>query len=137
MRLLALDVGDVWTGVAISDPAGIIATPYVTLSRDNLLESLSQIIKKERVEKVIIGHPQTMRGTNSQQTEKVLETKQLIEQHCLIECILVDERWTSQEASRIKKAKTAHDKQKQHAIAAALILTTYLLSHYSPEDLPL
>jgi putative Holliday junction resolvase len=134
MRLLSLDIGDVWTGVAISDPSGIIATPYTTLSCNNFLADLSQIIEKENIEKIIIGYPQTMRGTNSQQTEKVLATKGLIEQECNIECILVDERWTSQEAARIKKAKTSQDKQKQHAIAAALILTTYLNYHYIPEE---
>lgn len=134
VRLLSLDIGDVWTGVAISDPHGIIATPYATITTENFLKKLSQIIAQEKIKKIIVGYPQTMRGTNSQQTEKILTLKALIEKNLNIECILIDERCTSKEASHIKKAKTAQDKEKQHAVAAALILTTYLNYHYTPEE---
>lgn len=134
MRLLALDIGDIWTGVGISDPSGMISRPYTTLSYENLISELTTIVLKEKIEQIVIGYPQTLRGQDSQQTKKVLTIKGLIEETIKIPCILVDERWTSQEASRIKKAKTGQDKQKQHAIAAALILTTYLNYHYISEE---
>jgi len=134
MKLLALDIGDVWTGIAISDPFGITARPYKTLSQTNFLSDLKTIIEQEKIEKIIIGYPETLRGTESQQTKKVLLAKASIELDLNIECILVDERWTSKEANRIKKPKNNRDKHDQHAIAAALILTTFLDNQYFSEQ---
>ncbi len=40
MKILALDLGNSWTGVAISDALKIIARPYKTIATTNLISSL-------------------------------------------------------------------------------------------------
>ena len=72
MKILALDIGDRWTGVAISDPLGILPRPYDTIKSAELFSSLEQIIQKERIATIVVGLPTTMRGTESEQTKKVL-----------------------------------------------------------------
>lgn len=135
MRFLALDIGDVWTGVAISDPSGIIARPYMTLHADHFMTELGKIIQKERITDIIIGYPETMRGTQSAQTHKIIEIKTIIETTYSINCIFIDERMTSQSAARLKPAKNKEEKQKQHAVAAAIILTSYLeYRYFATED---
>jgi putative Holliday junction resolvase len=124
-----LDIGDVWTGVAISDPAGITARPLTTLHSTNLLEQIKELVTAQKVTKIIIGYPQTVRGTESAQTKKVVQVAHEIETLLVpIPCILLDERFTSQQAASLskKKIKTKEDKHKEHAVAAALILKSYL-----------
>lgn len=129
MRIIALDIGDAWTGVAISDFAGITARPFTTLSSINLITQLEDLIKKEKVTEIIIGYPQTVRGTESDQTRKVVATADEIkEAFPSITCSMLDERFTSQQAALLnkKKAKTAENKHKEHALAAAILLKSYL-----------
>ncbi|HTM06266.1 MAG TPA: Holliday junction resolvase RuvX [Patescibacteria group bacterium] len=129
MRIIALDIGDAWTGVAISDFAGITARPLTTLSSINLIDQLKLLIDKERVTKIIIGYPQTMRGTESEQTKKVNATADEIKKAFLeLSCIMLDERFSTQQASLInkKKFKTKEEKNREHAIAAAILLKSYL-----------
>lgn len=136
MRMLALDVGDKWTGIAISDPLGITARPFKTIDSSALLTSLSSIIVEQKVTTIIVGYPETLRGTESAQTKKVLTIFELIKiKFASIECHLCDERYTSQEAAELKKTRTKEDRLKQHAIAAAFILRTYLDSLYNQKEL--
>ena len=72
MKILALDIGDVWTGSAYSDPLGITATPFQTIKSKDLETFIAQQIKDQKIETVVVGYPKTMRGTESEQTKKVV-----------------------------------------------------------------
>lgn len=127
MRTAALDIGDVWTGIAISDPLGITARPLTTVHSANLVSFLAQLIQEQQVSTMVVGHPQTLRGTSSDQTRKVEQVVvDLEKQFATIEWVLWDERMTSKQAAHIKHAKNKEEKLAQHAVAAALILRTYL-----------
>jgi putative Holliday junction resolvase len=127
MRILALDIGDRWTGVAISDPLGILPRPYDTAKTAVLHTFLEKIIEKERISIIVVGLPTTLRGTESKQTKKIITmTNKLKEEFPSIEWVLWDERFTSKQAAGIKPTKTKEAKLQSHAIAAALILQTYL-----------
>ena len=127
MKILSLDLGDQWTGSAISDNMQIIASPYKTIETKNLNSFLEETIKKENLQKIIIGYPKTMKGTLSEQTKKTIDMKNKLEQKFnTIEWILWDERLTSKMASNIKKTKNKEEKLKLHSIAAALVLESYL-----------
>lgn len=127
MRILALDIGDRWTGVAISDPLGIITRPYDTTKTTVLNEFLQKTITAENISVIVVGLPTTLRGTESDQTKKIIAmTNALKETFPTIEWHLWDERFTSQQAAQIKTTRSKTDKLHSHAIAAALILRTYL-----------
>lgn len=65
-RRLGVDVGEVRVGVALSDPAGILATPLVTLIRDRSggrdLDALAAIVVEHEVVEVVVGLPRTLAG---------------------------------------------------------------------------
>jgi putative holliday junction resolvase len=127
MKILALDIGDVWTGTALSDALGMFAKPYQTTESKNLLSFLRDLFAKESIQKIIIGHPRTMKGTSSEQTKKVEESKLKLEQEFPNKTfILWDERLSSKRADLLKKAKTKEEKIKSHSVAAAFILESYL-----------
>jgi len=127
MKTLALDVGDKWTGTALSDSLGMFAQPYQTTPSDKLETFLKDVLEKEPIKTVVVGYPKTMRGTISDQTRKVEATKEKLEKlFDSIEWVLWDERLSSKRASNLKKARTKEDKIKSHSIAAAFILESYL-----------
>jgi len=127
MKMLALDVGDKWTGSAISDPLGILARPYKTVSTAELEIFLSETIGSENIKKIVVGYPKTMRGTESEQTKKIKEVKEKLEKiFDAVPWVLWDERLSSKRAASVKKAKTKDDKKMSHSVAAAFILDSYL-----------
>lgn len=130
MRILALDVGNAWTGTALSDPLKMFAKPYTTVARAELETFLETCIPEQKVDTVVVGYPKTMRGTESQQTKETIELKEKLEKKFnSIKWILWDERLSSKQATTIKRPKNKADKLEQHSIAAAIILQTYLQFH--------
>lgn len=127
MKIAALDIGDAWTGSAISDPLCIIARPHSTVATQDLVAFIKNLIETEQIHTIVVGYPETMKGTESAQTKK---TKALFDTltkiYPQITWKLWDERLTSKQAAHLKKQRTKEDKRKEHSIAAALILTGYL-----------
>lgn len=127
MKILALDIGDQWIGTALSDPLGILATPYQTITANTLIAFLNEILQKESIDTIVVGYPLTLRGTESEQTVKIRTLfENLQKSYPTVKWVLWDERLTSKQADRIKHAKTKEEKLKSHSRAAALILESYL-----------
>jgi len=134
-KIAALDIGDKWTGVAISDSLGITARPYTTVETTHLFDLITTLYTKESVNKVVVGYPKTMKGTISNQTKKVEQKKEeLAAKFPTIEWILWDERLSSKRADSLHKGTSKEAKLKSHAIAAAFILQTYL-SYLTPQTI--
>jgi len=128
MKILALDIGDVWTGIAYSDSLGIIASPYKTVTTSLLISALELLLQEEPIDTIVIGHPITLRGTKSDQTHKTEQWAETLK-HAFshINFILWDERYSSKMAHTHKKSKKKEEKRKNHARAAAYILQSYLI----------
>lgn len=126
MKIMALDLGDVWTGTALSDSMQMLARPYLTVKTVELQIFLRDILEKEKIVTFVVGYPKTLQGRESDQTRKIIGMKEELEKiFCIQNWVLWDERLTSKQASLIQNNK--YDKQKLHSIAAALILETYLM----------
>ena len=131
-RIMALDLGDVRIGVAISDPMGIIASGLETYSRKNLKDDILHIkdlIEERQVNTVVLGLPLNMDGTKGERVEKTYafaeELKKVVD--CKME--FIDERLTTVSAERILiSGDVRRDKRKQviDKIAATIILQSYL-----------
>ncbi len=127
MKILALDIGDRWTGSALSDALCMFARPYKTIETAKLKEFIKETIDQEPIKTIVIGYPQTLRGTESEQTRKIKTIATDLKQSFrLVNWIWWDERLTSKQAKKLKKTKTKEEKRFLHAIAAAFILTGYL-----------
>lgn len=127
MKIMALDLGNAWVGVALSDPLRFFAKPYTTIRAEELEKKLEEIFIKEKIATVLVGYPKTMQGTESDQTRLVVTIKEKLEQiFPKSKWILWDERLSSKQARNIKNPKNKNQKLEQHAIAAAIILESYL-----------
>ncbi len=128
-RTLGLDVGDKRIGVALSDPQGILASPLTIITCRNEtadIEAIMGIISQHQVERVIVGLPRSMNGSLGKQAEKVKAFAQSLSSQIKIPVEFRDERLSSVSARRL--IQDARQKRARHddAIAAALILQTYL-----------
>jgi len=127
-RVLALDVGTIRIGVAVSDPMQIIASPVkVVLRERNPVEEINSIIKEYGIKKIVVGLPYNMDGSVGAQAKDCMEFAKNFEKKCDI--IFEDERLTSFEAEenlKFRGKKYTKNKELVDLEAACLILTQYL-----------
>ena len=134
MRILGIDLGSRTVGMAVSDYLGIIANPIGTtrIEENNLQEALEcvKIVVKERgVEKIVLGLPKNMDGSQGFQSEYSLEFKKMLEDELHLPVIMQDERLTTRMAhSTMISADMSRKKRKENVdkIAATIILQSYL-----------
>ncbi len=133
-RILSIDYGKKRTGIAVTDPMQIVAGGLVTVSTSELLDYLSNYIKKEQVEKIIVGEPKQTNGIPSENMERVVGfIKRLKGLHPEIPIELYDERFTSSLAHKAMIEGGLHKKARQNKalvdqISATIILEDYLES---------
>lgn len=132
MRIMAIDYGDARTGVAVSDPTGLLAG-YTTVIQSRRAETvageIARLVKEQRVEELVMGFPRNMDGTEGPRAELYRAFARRVEEAVGLPVHLWDERRTTIEAHAIlhesgKKMK-AH-KKNVDAVAATLILEGYL-----------
>ncbi|AKG52902.1 putative Holliday junction resolvase [Dehalogenimonas sp. WBC-2] len=134
-RIIGLDVGDKWVGVALSDPMGIIAKPIKILERCDELtdaESVVRLIKDHQANKVVVGLPRLLTGVVGTQAERVQKFAQRLASLTDAPVLFQDERFSTAGAKEImkvnrKKAKKGFfSTERDDAVAAAVILQDWL-----------
>ncbi|MCF0191686.1 MAG: Holliday junction resolvase RuvX [Marinilabiliaceae bacterium] len=65
MRILAVDYGKKRTGLAVTDPSGIIASPLTTVETKDLERYILDYLKIEQVATIVIGYPRQPNGEDS------------------------------------------------------------------------
>ena len=132
MRSLGLDIGDRRIGVALSDPEGILASPFTIINRRDEsrdIEAITDIIRQQQVGQIVVGLPRSLDGSLGRQAEKVRVFVQKLCTHTEVPVEYRDERLTTVLAERLKRAagsKKTREKARHDAQAAALILQGYL-----------
>jgi len=118
--------------VALSDPQGILASPFTIIHcRDETtdIEAIINIVRQNQVEQIIVGLPRSMNGSLGKQAEKVKAFTQELFKHTEVAIEFRDERLSTVSAKRLMQATTSkknRQKAKDDAIAAAIILQSYL-----------
>ena len=132
MRIMAIDYGDARTGVAVSDPTGLLAG-YTTVIQsrkpDLVATEVARLAGEYGVEELVMGFPRNMDGTEGPRAERYRGFAERLLEATGLEPVLWDERRTTIEAHDI--LHTAGKKMKNHkktvdAVAASLILEGYL-----------
>ncbi len=138
MRLLALDFGSKTVGVAVSDELGITATGVEIVRRkspDKLRQTLARIealIEEFQVDKVILGYPVMLDGSEGERVRKTKEFAQMLKRRTGKEIIFQDERLTTVEAYEIMDFMGIKKEDRYHyvdMVAAKVILEDYLNSN--------
>ena len=140
MRILALDVGERRVGIAISDLTGALARPLQALTRSSREEdfaAIATIVAEHDVELIVVGQPLSLDGGVGPQARQVARYAEALAERLSVQIVMWDERFTTMEAEEILRQRRSEKKRRQarasgelDAIAAAVILQSYLDSHY-------
>ncbi|MBE0430365.1 MAG: Holliday junction resolvase RuvX [Dehalococcoidia bacterium] len=153
MRSLGLDIGDRRTGVAVSDPGGVLATPLTVLApggEDVLIDEVIKLAEQHNAGRIVIGLPRHLSGDVGEQATKVTAFADRLSQRARqsslnhLDVLLWDERFSTKAAEQLKaetgrmggkgasRARRGTTKRRSYikagvdAIAASLILQDFL-----------
>lgn len=133
-RILAIDFGTKRIGLAITDPLKMFAIPFDTLPNNiSTITAIVKIINEKNVKQIILGYPIKESGEETSISPLINKFKKELENKTGIQIQLVDERYSSDIASKrilesVKSKKKRRDKSLIDKNAAAVILEDYLNS---------
>lgn len=132
MRALGLDFGHVRIGVALSDPTGTIAQALEVIPHRGfrqVLGRIEELIKEHNVDRIVVGLPLGLDGKERKETTVVRTFAAKLQSAVSVPIELADERLSTVEAEKIMieaDTRRAQRRETRDAVAAALILQTYL-----------
>lgn len=133
-RLLAIDYGARRTGLAVSDPLGIIANGLTTVETHKLWDFLTDYVNREQVDCLVVGMPTQMSGKASDNQRNVIPfINRWRKNFPEIPLVTFDERFTSVMAHRTMIDAGLHKMARRNKalvdeISATIILQSYMES---------
>jgi len=137
MRVMALDIGQSRVGIAISDPAGRVATPLCVLPTAEVEEcapSFRRLLDDWEPELLVSGIPYTLAHEEGPQAKAVRKAAARISEKASIPCVFADERLSTQSAKRNLREKGLTEREmrgKIDMIAASMFLQAWLDAQYA------
>ena len=132
MKIMAVDLGDARTGLAVCDRTEFLASPIgVIHERDlnKLVVQVSVAVDEYQVSHVVVGCPKNMDGTTGERAQKCERFAQRLRNVVTVPVELWDERRTTVTAHEIlNEADIRGQKRKDMVdeVAATIILESYL-----------
>ncbi len=129
---MALDVGDVRIGVAVTDPLRIIASPHSVIQHttaDQDVDAIRKLVDELGVVRIVVGLPLDQHGRPGPQAEKVLQFVDALKQRVAVDIVTQDERFTTAASQRtlIQADMRRKDRKKViDKVAAQNILQVYM-----------
>lgn len=132
MIILSIDLGKARTGIAICDKNMVLASPVCVIeewNRDRLAQRIISIVHKHHAEKIVIGLPKNMNGSDGESALAAREFAEKLSELVDIPIEMHDERCTTMIAHQyLNDTNTRGKKRKQtvDAVAATIILQSYI-----------
>lgn len=132
MKIMAIDYGDVRTGVAFCDAREILASPYTVIKESyqpKLIDRLVEIITKEKPEKIVIGLPRNMDGSYGYRCDECKSLGEKLSQQIDLPVDYQDERLTTVMAHNVLSGNNVRGQKRKDtvdAVSAVMILQSYI-----------
>lgn len=132
MVILAVDYGDVRTGLAVCDKSEFLASPVSVITerdRDKLIKLVADKAKELKAEEIAVGLPKNMDGTEGFRAETCKEFAAALGTFTGIPVVLRDERLTTVSAHKFMNMNDVRGKKRKNtvdAVAAVIILEDYI-----------
>jgi putative Holliday junction resolvase len=141
VRALGVDLGSRRVGVALSDSAGTLATPYETVERSGDVgrdhRRLLELAAEADVECIVVGLPLSLDGTVGPAAAGVLDEVDQLRRATSLPVETYDERLTTVTADRLLRQGGRKGKARRKVVdqtAAAVLLQAWLDGR--PSDRP-
>ncbi|MHB9097589.1 MAG: Holliday junction resolvase RuvX [Syntrophales bacterium] len=132
MRILGLDYGSRRIGVAICDELGMTAQGVATIVRRNReadLGAIDEMVKRHGVERIVVGYPLRLDGSEGIQCEKINRFIRRLEARISLPVIRWDETLSTSEAQELLRLSGLRREKRRgivDRVAASIILQGYL-----------
>lgn len=132
MKIMSVDLGLARTGLATGDSGSTFAFPKTVINEYNeqrLVEKICVAAKQECAQRIVVGLPKNMDGSEGDRAQKCREIAQKIGECSGIETVMWDERCTTVSAHATLSANNVRGKKRKErvdAVAAVIILEDYL-----------
>ncbi len=132
MKILSVDLGLKRTGVAVSDPLEMLASPVGTIAEDDpdvLCGEIAAIVEREQVGEIVVGHPRNMDGSRGESAQRAETFAEALGQRTGLPVRLWDERLTTVSAIGFLNETNVRGKKRKQivdTVSATIILQEYL-----------
>ncbi|MCH3943604.1 MAG: Holliday junction resolvase RuvX [Atopobiaceae bacterium] len=132
MRALALDIGEVRVGVAVSDADGRVATPVCVLAAPDVLSGarpFRDVLADWEPDLLVCGRPTSLSGEPGPQARRIESQAASIARDAGLPLEFCDERLSSAEAKRSMRELGMSERDmrgKVDMVAASLFLQAWL-----------
>lgn len=130
-RILSIDYGTKRTGLAVTDPLKIIASPLDTIGTNLLFNYLKKYTTEQEVELIIVGLPKDLLNQETHATQAVEQFIEKLKKQVQVPIVKADERFTSKMAFQTMidgglKKKSRQNNSTIDKLSATIILQSYL-----------
>ena len=132
MKIMAVDLGDVRTGLAACDRTEFLASPIGVIedhSFGNTMKKVAAAAEEYGIQEIVVGHPKNMDGSEGERAQKCEKFAMMLREIVSIPVTLWDERSTTVLAHNYLNENNVRGKKRKEvvdAVAATLILESYL-----------
>lgn len=129
---MAIDYGDVRTGVAVCDKFEMLASPVGLITQRNpelVIEEIKKYASEYKVEQFVVGLPKNMDSTVGERAEKCIEFAENLSKATGIEAVMRDERLSTVSAHNVLNTTNTRGKKRKNVVdqvAAVMILQDYI-----------
>ncbi len=133
-RILGIDLGEKRIGLALSDPAGMIASPIGKIEfrgKEQLLQELEKLIKEREVAEIVVGLPIRTSGLKGKEALKAESFAQTLKERLGLPVHLFDERMSTSAAEKAMlegDLSRSRRKEIRDQVSASIILSGFLES---------
>ncbi len=132
MRILAVDLGLVRTGIAVCDKGEILSSPLCTIQEGNpekVPQKVADVVANEQAEMIVVGHPKNMDGSRGESAKRAENFAEKLRELTGLPVELWDERMTTMSAIGFLNETDVRGKRRKEvidAVSASIILQNFL-----------
>ena len=134
MKIMAVDLGLVRTGLAVSDELELLASPIGTITQrnlDTLAQTIAETAREHSVKQMVVGLPRNMDGSKGESAQRAEAFAQTLRDLTGLPVELWDERLTTMSAIGYLNETNVRGKKRKaivDTVSATIILEDYLQS---------
>ncbi len=132
MVIMAIDYGDVRTGVAVCDKMEMLASPVCVIEQRNadlLIDKICSLVADYKPELIVVGLPKNMDSSEGERAQKCKAFAESLSEKSGIETVMRDERLSTVVAHNVLNTTNTRGKKRKAVVdqvAAVMILQDYI-----------
>ncbi len=132
MVIMAIDYGDVRTGIAVCDKFEMLASPVCVITQrdaDKLIDEIDILSRQYKPELFVVGLPKNMDSSFGSRAEKCSQFAQMLSEKTGINHVMRDERLSTVSAHNALNNTNTRGKKRKNVVdqvAAVMILQDYI-----------